>query len=170
MKNTRQFGVLFAMAFAGMLASCDPGDGGDGPFYDYRFAIKNQSDVPLRIEGWRTRDLATGNVLDTPLLLHAISLAAGAQSSPKDVTLMTPLEQIPIIYPGFENNTDSLAVTFGDFSRGYYVLDRTEGFYSSAWIQGRGTLLNFSTPDLQADGNTQVYIFTQSEADSAPDL
>lgn len=170
MKNKRQFRIVFATIFAGMLASCDPGDGGDGPFYKYRFAIENRSDLSLRIEGYRTRDLATGNVLDTPLLLHTISLAAGAQSSPKDVTLMTPLEQIPVIYPGFENNTDSLAVTFGDSGRGYYVLDRTEGFYSVAWMQGRGTLLNFSTPDLLPSGGVLIYPFTQSEADSAPEL
>lgn len=170
MKNTRPFRIVFATAFACMLASCDPGDGGDGPFYEYRFALENQSDMPLKIEGYRTRDLATGNVLDTPLLLHAISLAAGARSSPQDVTLMTPFEQIPVIYPGFQDNTDSLAVTFGNSGRGYYVLDRTEGFYSGAWMPGRNTLLNFSTPDVQAQGDILVYAFTQSEADTAPEL
>jgi len=154
-----------------LIIACDPDDSRRDSIYSYNVSIRNESNAALNIYGYRTKDLATGQHLTQAQLIHSVMVAGGSDDKVITIALPLPIENIGIIYPGFENNVDSLVVKFNATNKGYItkvVNDTT--VVNNRWISGKSSLFDIKVTDLNKIGNTYYYNFSQQDYENAPEL
>ncbi len=153
-----------------LFLACDPDDGRETPRFEYDVAIKNDSNEAFTIYGYRTKDLSTGQTLEEPQLKHSLTLASGAFDEIQQVVLPAPIDLGEFIYPGFENNIDSVVVKFNNTNRGYYVKIVSEQVMTENWISNKSSILNLNIEDLEQVDNLFYYRISQEDAESAYEL
>lgn len=156
--------LLFTVFFVGV--GCDPDDRRDEVF-TYNVAIKNDSSVPVSIYGYRTYDIATGNKLQEPLLITNLRIDSNSRDKDNFFILPSKIERTAFIYPGFENNVDSIVVKFNELNMGYITYLEDNKPNKTSWITNKSTLFEISYDDLLFENKTYFYSISQKNYDDA---
>ena len=156
--------LLFAVFLAGV--GCDPDDRRDEVF-TYNVAIKNDSSVPVTIYGYRLYDVATGNKLQEPLLITNLRIESKSRDKDNFFILPSRIEGTAFIYPGFENNVDSIVVKFNGLNRGYITYLEEKKPNKSLWITNKSSLFEIAYNDLLMENKTFFYSISQKNYEDA---
>jgi len=152
-----------------LLAGCDP-EGHGKDMNTYHIALDNTTTVPIDVTGYRTRDLSNGLPLEQPQVIESLSIPAGEKDAVRELLLPFDIDRVPFIYPGFENNVDSIVVKFDGMERGYITTELNGTVNTERWITGKSSLLHILSADLIEENGVYYYRISESDQESAFDL
>ena len=153
--------LAFIIGF--LFVSCDPDDRMDGESYSYQVAIQNNSEKPLVIKGFRTKDLS-GTRLPAPEVITSLEINANTLSKKERVIVPKPLGNIAFgfAYPTFNNGSDSIVLMFAD-NTGYYSNNNDTDF----WIANKSPLLSVLEKDITNEDGMLIYTISQEDYENA---
>ncbi|WP_218148710.1 hypothetical protein [Myroides guanonis] len=160
------FRIIVIFLFCTIASACDPDDRMNAKQYDYKVALENKSISAITIDGYRTLG-QFGDKLETSVLVSTLSVSPKSISDIESITIPKPLGNpaFGFIYPGMQNNVDSIVLKFSN-NKGYYTSSKNKEF----WLKNKSSLLSISENEIIQKNEVLIYEISQEDLIMAYDL